>query len=422
MTRRAVITGVGPVCAVGIGKEKFWDSVSKGKSNYTTIEPDRIDTSDREKYPTTIVALVEKQRIEQYIPQKMRRQLLVQGGSYAGLGLKFALTAAELSLTDADLDLKLEDRTRVGVLIGATTGDVILAQRRDENGEMPLSLPLMGYRHISAPCGFVAERYDIQGSSSPRVGACATGSLNVASAVEQIALGNLDVVLAGATSATIAAPLPFNEFSIQGGPMDLSNKPMCPFDANRRGFTIGEGAAVLVVEELEHAKMRNATIYAEVVGTGEATYSRNFAHVDARGYNAAVLNAFRSGGLTPSNLLEKTTYFSAHGSGTIMNDHQEMESVREIFCEAASEILIGGLKGTIGHAQAAASALELVACTLALKSGIVPPSTNIEQIDPAFKGLQIITTPTNAPLEYVIKTASGFGGVYSAIILKKYYE
>ena len=203
--------------------------------------------------------------------------------------------------------------------------------------------------------------------------------------------------------------------------MTSLNKPMMPFDENRHGFVLGEGAGVLILEELEHAKSRDAHIYAEVLGYGHANdTSAHFAAGTVQGYEDSMAEALRTTGLSPSILAERIVHVNAHGTGTKLNDLVEMQALRNVFGEYISNIYINSLKGTIGHPQAAASSLELIADALSLKEGIIPPSTNIERIDKEFTGLKIVTQAVQIPPHIILKNASGFCGVYSTIVLAKY--
>jgi len=409
---RVCITGLGPVTPVGIGKDKFWDSVVNGRSNYTPIT--RFDTS---KYKTKIAAQVQNSNLEEIVHKKTLRRINQFGVKHGGLSLVYAVAAADLALKDSGIELEKEDKKTIGVLVGAATGDIALLK-----GINKPNFQITQYAATGSPAGCIAFQYDLRGPSHAVSGACATGNLNLQAGLEKILSGRADVMLVGSTSALIVAPNFYDDYSAAGSPMTRDNAPMKPFDKNRSGFILGEGAGVIVLEDLDHALRRGAHIYAEIIGYGESTdTSMHFADVTVDGYTNCLQNALHHSQLTSNELSEKVIYLNAHGTGTRKNDEVEMQAVRNVFAEHAGQLLISSIKGTIGHPQEAASAMELIASALVLDRGVVPPSTNIQELDPKFEGLNIVRDKSvSKSVDMVVKNASGFCGVYSTVILGKY--
>jgi 3-oxoacyl-[acyl-carrier-protein] synthase II len=414
MKRRVVITGLGPISAVGLGKDKFWDSVIDGRSNYTEIS--RFDVSD---YPTKIAAQVCDFDPEDYVHTKTLRRIRQFEVENGGLSLMFAVAAANLAVRDSQLELDTEDKTRVGTMVGDATGDLALIR-----GIKRPNFQITQYSAASSPNACIAFQYDLRGPTYIVSGACATANLNLVCGLEKIVSDRVDIMFVGSTSALILSPHLYADYSARGSPMTDDNQPMRPFDRNRRGFILGEGAGVLILEELEHALARGAHIYAEVLGYGEATdVSTHFADVTKEGYVDCMSNAIQDVGLTPEMLERKKVYLNAHGTATKKNDEVEMAAVRDVFGKHTGQIYISSIKGTTGHAQEAASGMELIASALALDQGIIPPSTNIRELDPSFKGLRIVKDEAlKQSVDVVLKNAAGFCGVYSTVALGRYSD
>ena len=242
----------------------------------------------------------------------------------------------------------------------------------------------------------------------------------------EIASGNQDVMLVGSVSAALASRAFFQACDQpRFGPMSKQNdeeRPMKPFDVDRGGFVLGEGAGVLVIEELDHALARGAHIYAEIAGFGHSTdTATHMADVSIDGYLRAMGAARTNAGLTEEVLATKTIHFSTHGTATRKNDKIETEAIRQVFGENSKQFLVNSIKGTTGHAQEAASGHELIAACLVLERGIVPPTTGLVNLDPDCHSLDIVHGEARqADVDIVIKSASGFCGPYCTTVLKKY--
>jgi len=436
VSKRVVITGLGPISPVGIGKEDFWDSICNGKTNFCKVS--RFPT---DKYSTNICAEMDVfvpelkdgklttapegfsgLDISKYVDPKTFRKIENFSTVAGGWSLYYAIAAAKLAMEDSGIDLEKENKERVGVTVSAASGDVQLIR------EGPLIFEITQYGALGGVTGTIAFEFGLEGTGIPSAGACASASISMRAGYLEIMSGAQDVVITGAVSAGLASP-GFFEACDQPtyGPMSKQNdmdRPMKPFDVDRGGFVLGEGAGALILEELEHAKARGAKIYGEVVGFGHSTdTATHLADVSIGGYLRAMTQAIENSGLTDEILESKDIYMNTHGTSTRKNDTLECQAISEVFGSNAEKLMVNSLKGITGHAQEAASAHELIACAMSLDEGIVPPTVGLENPDPECGNLDFVyPEKRNTNVDYVIKNASGFCGPYITTVLKRYTD
>ncbi len=416
--RRVVITGLGPVSPVGIGKESFWNAIISGKTAFCKISRFPL----RKDHVTQIAAEIHDFDPKKYVREKTVERVARFGFDHAGLILYYAIAGAKLAIEDSGIDFTKEDLQRSGVMVGSASGDPALLTKVNP------SFPITQYGMVSSLVGCIAYEYGLQGIGFSLSGACSTGNLNLRGGYKEIRDGDADIMIVGSSSAPIMTPHPFDDFDdpTKISPMSRVNDPhvgMRPYDRDRDGFILSEGAGILILEELMHAVERGAHIYAEVVGYGDSTQtSRHFADITVDGYYNSMKSALdrtRSRG----SLDGKCVYVNAHGTATVKNDIVESEAIRKVFDGETGTVFVSSLKGTLGHAQEAASSLELIACSLSLDRGIIPVTAGLMNPDPNCKPLNVIKGESiEAPVDIVVKNTAGFCGIYSTIVLKKYEQ
>ncbi|MEM7124949.1 MAG: beta-ketoacyl-[acyl-carrier-protein] synthase family protein [Chloroflexota bacterium] len=433
--RRVVITGLGPISPVGIGRESFWDSLVHGKTNFRKVTRYSTEKCVAQLGAEMDVHAPEKGDkikpapegfkgldITKYVHPKTIRKIARFGVEAGGWLLYYAIAAAKLAVEDANLNIDDEDPTRVGCTVAAAGGDMLLIRH-----SAPL-FEVTQYGALGGVTGTISYEFGLQGVGIPLAGACASGSLSLRSGYTEIRTGEQDVVLVGGASSGLAAQQFFEACDQpKFGPMSKQNdeeRPMKPFDVDRGGFVLGEGAGVMVLEELEHAKKRNAHIYAEIVGTGHSTdTATHMADVSIGGYLRSMAKMVENTGLSEKDLATKNIHLNCHGTATRKNDVLETQAIRQIFGDNAYKFHINSVKGTTGHAQEAASAHELIAAAMVLDQGLIPPTTGLVNPDPECGNLNFVTGEARQEnVDIVIKNASGFCGPYCSVALKKFDE
>ncbi len=413
--RRIVITGTGVLSCVGNSVGDFWDALVNGRCGL-----DKITRFDTTEYRTQIGGEIKNFDISKYMPVKDAKRL--------DLFCQYAVAAADEAMLQAGLPIQLDgsgiDRTRVGVLVSSGIGGLeILTEQntildaRGPSRVSPLLIPMM---IIDMASGNLSMRYGAQGPNMGIVSACATGCHSLGEAFWMIKRNDADIMIAGGTEASIVK-LGFAGFCSMKAMSQRNDDPLHasrPFDADRDGFVMSEGAGVMILEELEHAKKRGANILAEVVGYGATGDAYHITSPDPEGAGAAraIKIALDHAGIRP----EEIDYINAHGTSTPLNDKFETKAIKSVLGEHAYKVSISSTKGTTGHGLGAAGGMESIACVKAIQTGIIPPTINYVTPDP---DCDLDITPNTAKernVRIAVNTNLGFGGHNGAIIFKRF--
>lgn len=412
--RRVVITGIGVVSPVGIGKDAFWNSLLEGKSGVSTITA--FDPSD---FPVKIAGEVKDFDAEKYVGDKKTVR-------HMDRNVQFAVAAARMAVEDAALDMEKEDAERVGTIIGTGIGGITTMEETVKRIETrgpakvnPFAVPMMIANMAS---GQVSISFGLQGPVLADVTACASGNNAIGRATRTIQWGDADVMLAGGTEAAVAET-PMAGFAAMKALSSRECAPeeaSCPFDERRDGFVLGEGSGVLVLEELEHAKKRGAHIYAEVIGYGtngdayHITAPRPGGELAARCMKKAIDDA----GITPEDI----DYINAHGTSTGLNDKNETKAIKEILGKHAYEIVVNSTKSMTGHLLGAAGAIEAIVCVLSIQNNKVHQTLNLKTPDPECDLDYVQGAPRDVKVDVAMSNAFGFGGHNAVVLLRRYEE
>ena len=426
--RRVVITGLGVVAPNGIGKNDFWNACLNGRSGVGPIR-----SFDASQHPVKIAAEVHDFDVMPYILPSQRKSLKIMSRA-----MRFAVGAAGLSITDSGIELDKEDPTRMGVVMGTGLVPVDLPELTpalmgacDGNGKLETTrlgqqgagalFPLWILKYLpNMVAAHISLAFNAQGPNSTITTACAAGTQAVGEAFRLIARDDADVVLAGGADSRID-PLMILAYTALGA-LSQSDRPAAevsrPFDGKRDGFVLGEGAGVLMLEELEHAKRRGATIYAEVLGLGSSfdAYGATKPDPEARGAARAINEALREARIDPSDV----DYINAHGTSTRLNDQMETTAVKRVFGENAKVLPLSSIKSMVGHLIGAAGAVEAVALAMTLHSGAIPPTINQTQRDPVCDLDYVPNTARELPVKVAVSTSFGFGGQNAAIVMSHF--
>ncbi|SFS51653.1 beta-ketoacyl-ACP synthase II [Marininema halotolerans] len=413
MTKRVVITGMGVISPIGNDLSSFWNNVITGQSGIQTVT--RFDVSE---YPTKIAGEVNDFDPEVYMDKKDVRRM--------DRFVQFAVGAAKDALKHADLDLTTMDRDRVGVYIGSGIGGLSTLEeehrklmekgpRRVSPFFIPMMIPNMAAGQVSISLG-------AKGPNSAAISACATGTNAIGDAAKIVERGEADVMIAGGTEATIT-PMAFAGFCSAKAMSTHNEEPQKasrPFDKERDGFVMGEGAGVLILENLDHALARGATIYAEVVGYGMTGDAHHLTSPAPEGEGAArsMKRALMSAGLAPEDI----GYINAHGTSTGPNDKFETMAIKTTFGEHAYKLAVSSTKSMHGHMLGAAGGVEAIITALALKEGILPPTINYEHPDPECDLDYVPNEARKVQVRAALSNSLGFGGHNATIVLKSYEE
>lgn len=398
---RVVITGMGVISPIGIGVEKFWESLREGRSGIG-----KITAFDAEPFTTQIAGEVRDFVAEDFIDKKLIKR--------SDRVIHFAVGASNLAVQHADLDLDACDRDRVGVVIGTGIGGMSSWEEQHSNlinkgprRISPFFIPMM---IPNMPSGQVSISLGLRGPNFSVVSACATGGNCIGSAYDAIRAGQADVMLAGGTEAAVT-PLGIGGFCAMRAMSTRNDEPekaSRPFDKSRDGFVMGEGAGILVLESLEHAKARGANIIAELLGyacTGDAYHMTN-PEPEGAGAARAMSIALKNCGKNP----EDVDYINAHGTSTPVGDPCEVKACRRVFGDHAEKLAISSSKSMTGHTLGAAGAIESVVCALALQNQIIPPTINLEELDPECALDMVPNVARKQEVNFALNNTFGFGG------------
>jgi 3-oxoacyl-[acyl-carrier-protein] synthase II len=410
---RVVITGMGAITPLGNDVETFWRNVVAGRSG---VGP--ITLFDASAMKTRIAAEVKGFDPEAWFGRKEARRM----DRYA----QFALAATQQALQDARLDPAHVDRERVGVILGTGIGGIgALVQgvetlmTRGPDRISPFMVPMM--LADTAP-GLIAIAYGFRGPNMAVVTACASGTNAIGEAMHLIRRGDADVVIAGGAEASIL-PVAVAAFNVMGAISTRNEEPeraSRPFDRTRDGFVMGEGAGILILERLEHARARGARIYAEVVGYGTSADAYHITAPLENGEGAALAmrRALADAGLSPRDI----DYINAHGTSTPLNDKSETQAIKAVFGEAAYDVPISSTKSMIGHLLGAAGAVEAIVCIRAITDGVIPPTINYEHPDPECDLDYVPNVARRRPVRTAMSNSFGFGGHNACVIFRRYED
>ncbi len=407
--RRVVVTGIGAVTPLGNDISTTWENIKAGKSG---IGP--LTRLDQEKFPVHVAAEVKDFDIEKYIPRKDARKM--------DRFTQFALAASIMAVEDANLEITPELGLRTGVWIGSGIGGmetyeqqfmnfIEKGQRRVSPFFVPMMIPDMA-------AGQVSIHFGAKAINSCSVTACASGTNSIGDAFKVIERGDADVMITGGaeapiTNMAVAGFCSNTALSLNPDPETASR----PFDKNRDGFVIGEGAGIVILEEYEHARARNAKIYAEVVGYGATGDAFHITAPAPEGEGAArsMQQAIDDAGVAP----EVVDYINAHGTSTYYNDLYETKAVKSVFGEHAYKLAMSSTKSMTGHLLGAAGGVEAIFSVLAIKEGIVPPTMNIETPDEECDLDYVPNEARQQDVNYVLSNSLGFGGHNATLLFKK---
>ena len=409
MSRRVVVTGLGAVTPIGNSVDDFWASVKAGKIGFDHIT--KFDTTD---YKCHIAAELKDFNPQDFMDRKAAKRMEPFS--------QYAVAAAKQAIDDSGLDIEKEDPYMVGCAIGSGIGSLQAMERETQklyekgpNRVNPLLVPLM---ICNMAAGNVSIQFGLKGKSINDVTACATGTNTIGEAYRSIQYGEADVMVAGGTEGSVC-PIGIAGFTALTALSTVDDPAKCslPFDKNRSGFVMGEGAGVVILEELEHAKARGAKIYAEVVGYGCSSdaYHITSPQEDGAGAARAMTNAMSDAGVTPADV----KYINAHGTGTHHNDLFETRAIKLAFGDEAANLKINSTKSMIGHLLGAAGAVEFITCVKEIQDGFIHKTVGYETPDEEID-LNYCKDSYEEPVEYALSNSLGFGGHNASIRLKAY--
>lgn len=404
MKRRVVVTGLGVVSSIGIGKDEFWKNLIAGKSGISEITA--FDTSD---YPVHKGGEVKNFDPAQFIPKNR-----LKGIARAS---QFAIAATKMAFDDAGLKASEVNKKKTGVLIGTTMADVQSLEQIDKywvkNNEKEVwAINVKKYpaNNLSNQIGF---HFNFSGLNYTIPTACSAGNYSIGLAFDLIRNGKIDMAIVGG-----ADPIARTTFTGFNRIVAMAPEKCMPFDKNRKGMMIGEGAGILILESLEFAKRRKANIYAEVLGYGLGCDSEHMTIPHSKSISKMIEKALKNSTVDKDDI----DYISAHGTGTFSNDKEECVALKEVFAGCIKKILISSIKSMLGHTMGAASALEAIACCLAIKHWVIPPTINYETPDSECDIDCVPNKSKNKKLDIVLNNSLAFGGNNACLVLGGYEQ
>lgn len=411
MKKRVVITGIGAITPVGNTVDEYWDSLKEGKHGFGPIT--QFDAS---AYKCKLVGEVKNFVAKDYIDPKSARRM--------ARFTQFAVKATQEAMADSGLDMTKEDAYRVGTCIGSGVGS--LQELENAYGTIltkgplrvrPFVVPMM-ISNIAA--GNVAIQFGLKGKSIDVVTACASGTNSIGEAFRTIQYGDADVMVAGGCEAAVS-PIGISTFDSLTALTSSTDPDRCsiPFDKDRSGFVLGEGAGIVILEELEHAKARGAKIYAELSGYGCSSDAHHITAPEESGEGPAVAmtNAVKDAGLP----LDAVQYINAHGTSTHLNDLVETRAIKKAFGDHAKDIKINSTKSMTGHLLGAAGAIECIACVKSIEEGYIHRTRGLVESEEELD-LDYCKEPCEMDVDVAISNSLGFGGHNACIVLQKYKE
>lgn len=411
MRRRVVVTGIGVVSPVGNNKEDFWTSLVNGRSG---VGP--LCSFDCKDYDSRIAGEVKNFTPHPFIPKKELRRM--------EKFVQFAVTAAKEAVEDAGLDISKEDPFNIGVLVGSGIGSLRIIEEQYrvilEKGPSRVTPFLIPMLIVNMASGHISIMLKVKGPNSCTTTACAAGSHAIGDALRIIQDGKADIMVTGGTESCIT-PLGIGGFCALKALSTRNDEPeraSRPFDKERDGFVMAEGAGIAILEELEHARKRNAKIYAEVIGFGMSGDGYHMTAPDPSGEGPArcMIEALKDGGIKP----EQVSYINAHGTSTELNDKVETLAIKKALGDSARKVAISSTKSMTGHLLGAAGGVEFAVCCLAVKNDIIPPTINYENPDPECDLDYVPNEARKAKVNIALSNSLGFGGHNASICIKKF--
>ena len=412
MERRVVVTGIGAITPIGNNADEFWKGLKEGKCGIDTITA--FDVSD---FKVKLAAEVKGYNPEDYFDKRSARRL----DKFA----QFAMIAAREAMKDSGMTKENTDFNRVGVFIGSGMGGLETIEKENkvcfEKGYDKISPMYIPMVISNMATGNVAIDLGLRGESFSIATACASATHSIGEAYRAIKHGYQDAVFTGGTEASITPTgvAGFTNIKALSQSQD-KNRASIPFDKERSGFVMGEGAGVLVLEELEHAKKRGAKIYAEIVGYGASSDAFHITSPAPNGEGGAraMVNAIKDAKIEAKDI----TYINAHGTSTHLNDSCETAAIKTALGESSKTVMVSSTKGNTGHLLGAAGAVEAIACVKAIENDFVPPTINYKVPDEKCDLDIVPNEGRNVKVEYAMSNSLGFGGHNSSIIFKKYED
>ncbi|SEW33187.1 beta-ketoacyl-ACP synthase II [[Clostridium] fimetarium] len=412
MSRRVVVTGMGAITPIGLSVEEFWSGVKRQE-----VGIDFITKFDATEYKAKLAAEVKGFDAKQFMDFKSAKRM--------ELFCQYAAAAAKEAIEDSGLNMENEDPYMVGTSVGSGIGSLQAMEREHDklltkgpSRINPLLVPLM-ISNMAA--GNVSILFGLKGKSINVVTACATGTNSIGEAFRSIQCCDADVMITGGTEACVT-PIGIGGFAALTA-LSSSVDPKrasIPFDKERDGFVLGEGAGIVVLEELEHAKARGAKIYAEVVGYGCSSdaYHITSPAEDGSGAARAMTNAIKEAGINPSDI----DYINAHGTSTHHNDLFETRAIKLAFGDCAKDVKISSTKSMVGHLLGAAGAVEFITCVKSITDGYVHPNVGLQETEEELDLDYVKGTGIEMSVNYAISNSLGFGGHNASILVKKFVE
>ena len=410
---RVVITGIGVINAIGNTKEEYWDALAIGKNGIEALTS--FDATD---FRTQIAAEVKDFQAEKYLDKKAASRL--------PLFIQYGLVAAMMAHEDSRLDLSSVDPYRAGVQIGSGVGGIGVLEDNAailiEKGPKRVSPFLVPYMIINMASGQVSIQFNLKGPNSSSVTACATANHSIGESLRLIQNGYADVMFTGGTESAIT-PLAFAGFCSMRAMSERNDEPAKasrPFNKDRDGFVMGEGAGILILESLSHAKKRGAYIYAEIIGFGMTSDAHDMVAPPSDGEGAAKAMEFA---LKDAKLpVDSVDYINAHGTSTPHGDIAETNAIKTLFGEHAYKIPVSSTKSMVGHLLGAAGAVELIGCIGGMEKGFLPPTINYEVPDEDCDLDYVPNESREAKIDVALSNAFGFGGHNTSIAIRRYSE
>jgi len=417
--RRVVVTGLGALTPLGNTAEEFWAGLVQGRSGIgpiTKFDAHAKDAHGAYRYPTRIAGEIRNFDPLNFVDKKEARRL----DPY----LQYAVASSVMAVQDAGFDLAKIDGARFGVIVGSGIGGITtlldgehILQEKGPERVSPFLIPML---IVNMASGLISMRFGAKGPNTSVVTACATGNHAIGDAFKVIERGDADLMIAGGAEAIIV-PLTMAGFCAMKAMTNRNDDPpraSRPFEADRDGFVPSEGAGIVVLEALEHARRRDARIYAEIVGYGASADAHHMTAPDPDGDGAlrAMAGAMRDAGLEPTAI----GYINAHGTSTPYNDKFETIAIKRLFGEHAGRLAVSSTKSMTGHLLGAAGGVEAIATALALHHGILPPTINYEKPDPECDLDYIPNQARKQDVDFALSNAFGFGGTNATLAFKKY--